>query len=52
MYLKENFIIESISKMKNKDLMRIVQYFELGDILRENKMKSNEMRIVYVSENE
>ncbi len=52
MYLKENFIIESISKMENKDLMRIVQDFELGDIIRENKMKSNEMRIVYVSENE
>ncbi len=33
-------------------MMRIVQDFELGGCLRENKMKSNEMRIVYVSENE
>ncbi len=33
-------------------MMRIVQDFEIGARLRENKMKSNEMRIVYVSENE
>ena len=33
-------------------MMRIVQDFELDDRLRENKMKRNEMRIGYVSENE
>ena len=33
-------------------MMRIVQDFELGDVLRENKMKSHEMRIGYVPENE
>ena len=32
--------------------MRIAQDFQIGDRLRENKMKRKEMRIGYVSENE